>query len=77
MFRTERQSFDAVDYWIEEVRGARGTSAVIAVVGNKFDSSNKLYKHNSMHMRYVLMFIKRVSLEEGEKKAANFGAVFL
>ncbi|THU65587.1 hypothetical protein C4D60_Mb05t05210 [Musa balbisiana] len=55
-----RQSFLNTSKWIEEVRTERGSDVIIVVVGNKTDLVDK----------------RQVSIEEGEAKAQELGALF-
>ncbi|GAA0150876.1 hypothetical protein Leryth_015250 [Lithospermum erythrorhizon] len=56
-----RQSFLNTSKWIEEVRGERGNDVIIVLVGNKTDLVDK----------------RQVSIEEGEKKAADSNIMFI
>ncbi|CAD5335871.1 unnamed protein product [Arabidopsis thaliana] len=56
-----KQSFINTSKWIEEVRAERGSYVIIVLVGNKTDLVNK----------------RQVSIEEGENKAREFGALFM
>lgn len=59
---TSRESFEAVDRWIEDVHRERGEDVLIALVGNKSDLAEQ----------------RQVSPAEGEAKARSFSAaVFL
>lgn len=57
---TNRQSFDKVQNWIDDVREERGKDVVIMLIGNKIDLPDK----------------REVSLEEGEAKAKDLDALF-
>jgi Ras-related protein Rab-6A len=57
---TNKQTFSGVDKWIDDVRNERGTSVVVAIVGNKTDKAGE----------------RCVSREEAEKKAKGFGAIY-
>lgn len=56
-----RNSFDAVNRWIDDVRGERGDDVIVVMVGNKTDLSEK----------------RQVTTEEGEKKAKDLGCLFI
>jgi len=58
---TRRESFLNTAKWIEDVRNARGSDAVIFLVGNKKDIGDR----------------RQVSSEEGEEKAKENGAMFI
>jgi Ras-related protein Rab-6A len=55
---TSRSSFEAVDYWVEDVRRERGSDVILALVGNKND----------------LLDQRQVTFEEGEAKAQLLSA---
>lgn len=57
---TDANSFDAATKWIEDVQAERQDQALIVLVGNKCDLSDK----------------RVISQEEGEEKARQFGALF-
>lgn len=57
---TKRESFDNASKWIEQVREERGVDVVIALVGNKVDLEDE----------------RQVSLEDGQAKADEAGALF-
>lgn len=56
-----RESFDNTPKWVADVRGERGDDVIVILVGNKIDLSEE----------------RRVSLEEGEAKAKELGALFI
>ncbi|KAL1215467.1 Ras-related protein RABH1a [Cardamine amara subsp. amara] len=56
-----KQSFLNTSKWIEDVRAVRGNHVIIVLVGNKTDLVNK----------------RQVSIEEGDNKARDFGALFM
>ena len=58
---TNANSFHQTSKWIEEVRAERGKDAIIIIVGNKTDLSDK----------------RQVTTEEGEKKANELNVMFL
>jgi len=58
---SSRASFLNTEQWIEDVRSERGSDVVIMLVGNKTDLSEK----------------RAVSVEEGEKKAKEYGVMFI
>ena len=57
---TKRKSFEALDYWIEEVKNELGNNYILAIVANKSD----------------LYTVEEVSVEEGENYAKSKGAKF-
>ncbi|KAG2316878.1 hypothetical protein Bca52824_020000 [Brassica carinata] len=56
-----KQSFINTSRWIEDVRAERGNHIIIALVGNKTD----------------LVHRRQVSIEEGDTKARELGALFI
>ena len=58
---SDRASFLNTEQWIEDVRSERGADVVIMLVANKTDLSDK----------------RQVSSDEGEKKAKDFGVMFV
>lgn len=58
---TDRASFLNSEQWIDDVRNERGADVVIMLVGNKTDLSER----------------RQVSTEEGERKAEQFGVMFI
>src|ERR1700748_2659575 len=58
---TNRASFLNTEQWIEDVRSERGADVVIMLVANKTDLHDK----------------RQVSSDEGEKKARDFGVMFI
>ncbi|KAI9491615.1 ras-related protein rab-6A-like protein [Zychaea mexicana] len=58
---TNRNSFAHTTKWIDDVRAERGTDVIIVLVGNKTDLNDK----------------RRVSVEEGEKKAREYNIMFI
>jgi len=56
-----RQSFLNTSQWFEVVRAERGRDVIIVLVGNKTDLVEK----------------RQVSIDEGDKKAREFGAIFM
>ena len=58
---SDRASFLNTEQWIEDVRSERGSDVVIMLVANKTDLSDK----------------RQVSAEEGEKKARDYGVMFI
>lgn len=58
---TSRPSFVNTDKWVEDVRAERGNDVIIVLVGNKTDLNDK----------------RQVTTEEGEKKAKDFGVIFI
>ena len=57
---TNKQSYDSVDTWVNDVRKERGSDAVIAVVGNKIDKTEE----------------RCVSLEDAEAKAKGLNSIY-
>uniref|UniRef100_A0A6P6YKJ0 Ras-related protein Rab-6-like n=1 Tax=Dermatophagoides pteronyssinus TaxID=6956 RepID=A0A6P6YKJ0_DERPT len=57
---TNRESFEAVDNWIECVYKERGRDVIIALAGNKSDAAKS----------------RAVSVEEQEAKAKQYDAIF-
>ncbi|KAA6355387.1 MAG: putative Rab GTPase, partial [Streblomastix strix] len=53
---TNRDSFDNIDGWINDVRNERGDEAVILIVGNKYDLDNQ----------------RAIPTEEGQQKAKEY-----
>eukprot|EP00744_Colponema_vietnamica_P026840 GILI01039948.1.p1 GENE.GILI01039948.1~~GILI01039948.1.p1 ORF type:complete len:268 (-),score=39.78 GILI01039948.1:32-781(-) len=58
---TSRASFTSTFHWIDEIRLERGNDALIVLVGNKTDLQEK----------------REVGREEAERKAQEFGAIFV
>ncbi|KAI9004193.1 Ras- protein Rab-6A [Gaertneriomyces sp. JEL0708] len=58
---TNRNSFMNTTKWVDDVRAERGNDVIIVLVGNKTDLSDK----------------RQVSTEEGEKKAKEFGVMYI
>ncbi|ORY94664.1 ras family-domain-containing protein [Syncephalastrum racemosum] len=58
---TNRNSFSHTTKWIDDVRAERGTDVIIVLVGNKTDLNDK----------------RRVTVEEGEKKAREYNIMFI
>ncbi|CAH8326785.1 unnamed protein product [Eruca vesicaria subsp. sativa] len=58
---SNKQSFINTSKWIEDVRAERGDQVIIALVGNKTD----------------LVHRRQVSIEEGDTKARELGALFI
>lgn len=58
---TNRASFLNTEQWIEDVRSERGSDVVIMLVANKTDLQEK----------------RQVSAEEGEKRARDWGVMFI
>lgn len=58
---SSRASFNNTSHWIESVRNFRGADVVLALVANKSDLSDK----------------REVSVEEGQMKADEIGAIFM
>eukprot|EP00002_Diphylleia_rotans_P011425 TRINITY_DN2260_c0_g1_i2.p1 TRINITY_DN2260_c0_g1~~TRINITY_DN2260_c0_g1_i2.p1 ORF type:complete len:256 (-),score=64.12 TRINITY_DN2260_c0_g1_i2:148-915(-) len=58
---TQRITFDHVPTWVENVRNIRGTEALIFLVGNKVDASEK----------------RAVSNDEGERLASRLGVFWM
>ncbi|KAJ3178942.1 Ras- protein Rab-6A [Geranomyces variabilis] len=58
---TNRNSFLNTTKWVDDVRAERGNDVIIVLVGNKTDLSEK----------------RQVSTEEGEKKAKEFGVMYI
>ncbi|CAH2043425.1 unnamed protein product [Thlaspi arvense] len=56
-----KQSFINTSKWIEDVRAERGSQVIIVLVGNKTDLVHK----------------RQVSIEEGDSKAREVGALFI
>ncbi len=61
LFKTDSNSFQQVNKWIEDVRAERGNDVIIMLVGNKTDLQDK----------------RQVSMEEGERKAQELGVMFI
>jgi Ras-related protein Rab-6A len=57
---TNKQTFNSLDKWIEDVRNERGNSVVIAIVGNKIDKTDE----------------RCVSKQEAELKSKQYGAIY-
>uniref|UniRef100_M4F9N9 Uncharacterized protein n=1 Tax=Brassica campestris TaxID=3711 RepID=M4F9N9_BRACM len=57
----DKQSFINASKWIEDVHAERGNQVIIALVGNKTD----------------LVHRRQVSIEEGDTKARELGALFI
>lgn len=57
---TNKQTYTSLDKWIEDVRNERGTSVVVAVVGNKIDKADE----------------RCISREDAEAKAKQYGAIY-
>lgn len=57
---SDRSSFEDVDDWLESLRENADVDIIIFLVGNKYDLENE----------------RKVSTEEGEKKAEEIGAIF-
>jgi len=58
---TNRSSFEDTSRWIEDIKAERGNDVVMMLVGNKTDLADK----------------RTVSVEEGEAKAKEHGAMFI
>eukprot|EP00906_Rhabdomonas_costata_P025405 RCo036325 len=58
---TNRQSFESVDKWLDDVRAERGNDVILMLVGNKTDLSDK----------------REVTIEEGEQKAKQCNVMFI
>jgi Ras-related protein Rab-6A len=58
---TDRESFENVNKWVEDVRAERGNEVIMMLVGNKND----------------LNATRVVSFEQGEQKAKEFGMEFV
>ncbi|KAL6077958.1 Ras-related protein Rab-6B [Balamuthia mandrillaris] len=58
---TNRNSFNDTIKWIEDVRAERGNDVIVMLVGNKTDLADK----------------RSVSVEEGEQRAKEYGAMFI
>ncbi|CDH60093.1 ras-related protein rab-6a [Lichtheimia corymbifera JMRC:FSU:9682] len=58
---TNRNSFNHTTKWIDDVRAERGDDVIIVLVGNKTDLNDK----------------RRVTIEEGEKKAREYNIMFI
>ena len=58
---TDRQSFEALDYWMNEIRQYSDESIEIILIGNKFDQFEN----------------REISTEEGANKAKNLGLKFM
>ncbi len=58
---TSKQSFDATDKWIDDVRVERGSNVILVLVGNKTDLTDQ----------------RQVTAEQGEAKAKEFNALFI
>jgi len=58
---SNRQSFQNVSRWVDEVRAERGSDVIIALVGNKSD----------------LVDQRQVSIEEGDAKARELKVLFI
>ncbi|XP_023644868.1 ras-related protein RABH1a isoform X2 [Capsella rubella] len=56
-----KQTFLNTSKWIQEVRAERGSHVIVVLVGNKTDLIHK----------------RQVSIEEGDNKASEFGALFM
>jgi Ras-related protein Rab-6A len=57
---TNKQTFTSLEKWVEDVRNERGTSVVVAIVGNKTDKDDE----------------RCIPQEEAEEKAKQLGAVY-
>ncbi|EOA14013.1 hypothetical protein CARUB_v10027144mg [Capsella rubella] len=57
----DKQTFLNTSKWIQEVRAERGSHVIVVLVGNKTDLIHK----------------RQVSIEEGDNKASEFGALFM
>ncbi len=57
---TNRQTFTSLEKWVEDVRNERGTSVVVAIVGNKTDKNEE----------------RCIPLEEAEEKAKLLGTIY-
>ena len=57
---TNKKSFDSIETWISDVRKERGSSAVIAVVGNKIDKTEE----------------RCVSREDAEAKVKGLNSIY-
>ena len=57
----DRNSFEQVNKWIEDVRAERGNDVILMLVGNKTDLGDK----------------RQVSMEEGERKAQELNVMFI
>jgi len=58
---TNRGSFEDTSRWIDDIRAERGNDVVLMLVGNKTDLADK----------------RTVSVEEGEARAKEYGAMFI
>jgi len=58
---TNVNSFNQTNKWIDDVRAERGNDVIIMLVGNKTDLADK----------------RRVSIDEGEKKAKDLNVMFI
>lgn len=57
---TNKQTFDSIQRWVEDVRNERGDSVLIAIVANKIDKTGE----------------RSVTKEEGEAKATSLRALY-
>ena len=57
---TRRESFESLEYWVNDYRSVRGEERPIAIIGNKIDLEDE----------------RQVSTEEGVSMAKSFGIPF-
>ena len=43
LIKSDRASFDGIEKWIKDVQEHRGDDAILAIVGNKLDLTDKRY----------------------------------
>ena len=64
--------------WVDDVRAERGNDVIIMLVGNKTDLSDKRCVPRVLLAQIAHSFLfRQVSTEEGEKKAKEFGVMFI
>ena len=88
----DRNSFQAVFKWIDDVRAERGNDVIIVLVGNKTDLNEKRYARRPppaarrractnaasvLARHFGGMTHRQVSTEEGEKKAKELNVMFI
>ena len=57
---TDRESFDKINFWMENIKNNAPENAKLILVGNKCDLANE----------------RKVTIEDGEKKARNYNIKF-
>ena len=75
-FYLDRESFEHIEGWVNDVRAERGDDVVIMIVGNKADAAERRSLLSAFISPRLISLFRDVPNEDGEAKAKELECLF-